>query len=277
MANNTINWNQTSFIGYQMPRLTVQHAVMRYSLQPSMLVDLETVQTDIDAHPQTNISLDLQSYLPMPPQYPFDSVITTMLKNGHSVTDLGLNLNFIPAFEWVYQVAIEQYLMQLRSTPPNADAEHFVQPPPNWTGNFTNANRERLVQSTISTRILQSVLSVMLVCTVLTYVVLDRGDWLPANPCSLAAKASLLAHSRMLHDGTIPPGSEQYSVQEMRAAGLFSTQSFALGWWDADGKRVIPKGLRKRPKKLSGDIIGAPQLMSDMPHSQLRYGIDAED
>ncbi|KAK3367800.1 hypothetical protein B0H63DRAFT_405165 [Podospora didyma] len=108
-----------------------------------------------------------------------------------------------------------------------ADAELVV------VGNLTLNTRDKvwLIQSAVSTRILEGLLGVMTVCVLVTYALLLRGSrrLLPMNPCSIAASASLLAGSEMLK--RIPEGSEWLSDEERKEKGVFGGMVFTLGWW----------------------------------------------
>ena len=90
----------------------------------------------------------------------------------------------------------------------------------------------RLVQSPIATHILAGLLGFMLVCSVAAYATLRSRGILPNDPCSIAAKASLLAGSRILSEDVIPPGSEWLSDEQLRVNGTFAEDRFRLKWWD---------------------------------------------
>lgn len=88
--------------------------------------------------------------------------------------------------------------------------------------------RLRLKQSAISTRILEVLLLLMVVCAVAS-LVLTRGAVriLPKEPGSVASKMSLLAGSKFLD---ILRETEQTTERE--AARRFNADEFSLGWWD---------------------------------------------
>lgn len=90
----------------------------------------------------------------------------------------------------------------------------------------------RLVQSPIATHILAGLLGFMLVCSVAAYATLRARGILPNDPCSIAAKASLLAGSEVLSEDVIPPGSEWLSDKQLRANRTFGEDRFRLKWWD---------------------------------------------
>jgi hypothetical protein len=102
---------------------------------------------------------------------------------------------------------------------------------PMLNGILKNPNRVRLVQSTISTRILEVVLAVMLVCAIVAFFAIETRRTLPKNPCSIGAVISLLAGSEILSEKVIPRGSEWYDDKELERRGVFDGLLFSLGWW----------------------------------------------
>jgi hypothetical protein len=113
-------------------------------------------------------------------------------------------------------------------------------------GNVTASWRGRLVQHAGSTRILESLLGVMLVLGVVGTVYINTDSVLPKNPCSIAAVASLLADSNILD----------------REAGLgddFDDARFFIGWLgeEADGAFTIYKADAERD---IGEIESTDQL-----------------
>ncbi|RJE20089.1 hypothetical protein PHISCL_07584 [Aspergillus sclerotialis] len=102
----------------------------------------------------------------------------------------------------------------------------------------------RLVQSPIATHILAGLLGFMLVCSVTAYATLRTRGILPNDPCSIAAKASLLAGSKILSEDVIPPGSEWLSDEQLRVNGTFAEDRFRLKWWDGQryGIDIEPDG-----------------------------------
>jgi hypothetical protein len=102
-------------------------------------------------------------------------------------------------------------------------------------GTAVNQNQYRVVQSLISTRILEAVLAAMFVCCALAFWELDMKELLPQNPCSIAAAASFVAGSRLVDRSIMPEGSEFLSVKEMMKKGTFDGLKFRMGWW-GEGK-----------------------------------------
>ena len=107
-------------------------------------------------------------------------------------------------------------------------------PPLNATA--TNPNQLRLVQQPISTRVLEALLAVMLLCGLLVACLLDTKKVLPKNPCSIAALASLLADSRLVDEqsGILPPGAEWMSEAELKER--LSGYRFRMGWFNQTEK-----------------------------------------
>ncbi|KGO63645.1 Protein of unknown function DUF3433 [Penicillium italicum] len=108
----------------------------------------------------------------------------------------------------------------------------FVEPAtghaPMYKGVFHDG-RKYLVQSELSTRILDGVLGAMVICALAVLCVMRTKEVLPKSPCSIASVASLVAESRFLEllEGT------EYSDAELRKRGLFEGV-FSMGWWEVE-------------------------------------------
>lgn len=113
--------------------------------------------------------------------------------------------------------------------------------------------RDYLVQSAMSTRILEGVLGGMVVCAILTMCLMRTRRVLPKDPCSIAAAASLLHNSRMLGRDIIPEGAEWCDDKELKKRGIFQGRTFTMGWWDGG---II----RRRTVKKRGTMDYAPRL-----------------
>ena len=98
--------------------------------------------------------------------------------------------------------------------------------------NFT-LTETRLVQSSVSTRVLEGLLAVTWLLSVITMLSVKTRKVLPRNPCSIAGMASLLVGSDMLT--LIPRRSEWADDKTLLKHGLFEGYFFGLGWW-GDGK-----------------------------------------
>jgi hypothetical protein len=91
-------------------------------------------------------------------------------------------------------------------------------------------NYQRILQSGVSTRILEVLLLAMWICACIIYWLLDTKTLLPKNPCSIAAQASLLADSKFLD--MIPEGAENATLEELIRMTPFKDHLFSMGWWD---------------------------------------------
>ena len=95
-------------------------------------------------------------------------------------------------------------------------------------GNFTTQARTRLMQNTVSTRILRGLLAASLLCVIVIYCTMRTRYVLPSNPASIAAVASLFAGSQIVKLGVIPSGAQWLSDEELER--LFNGYLFRLGW-----------------------------------------------
>jgi hypothetical protein len=89
---------------------------------------------------------------------------------------------------------------------------------------------QRLAQSRVSTRILQTLLAAMWLFTTIALYLFDVKNLIPKNPCSIAAQASLLADSKFLD--MIPAGAENATAEELMKMTPFVDHQFSMGWWD---------------------------------------------
>jgi hypothetical protein len=97
----------------------------------------------------------------------------------------------------------------------------------------TDHSTLRLHQNLISTRILQALLSVMLVCALVSLLTIDFRKVLPKNPCSIAAQASLVAGSEMMRD--LPVEAQCMGDREFEE--LFQGKRFKMGAAVSTGDR----------------------------------------
>lgn len=100
-----------------------------------------------------------------------------------------------------------------------------------------NPQRMRLMQSPISTRILEGLLAMMALCTFASIFLLKEAQsLLPSDPCSVAASASLLAESEIL--ASIPEGAQWcHSAKQRTKKRVFEAHLFSLGWFEGVGGR----------------------------------------
>lgn len=94
----------------------------------------------------------------------------------------------------------------------------------------TFPRRTRLVQDEVSTRVLQALLSAIAVLCTAAFLAMDTRAILPANPCSIAVVAKLLAGAKLLGPDVIPPGTEWYGDKELEER-VFGGHLFSMGWW----------------------------------------------
>jgi hypothetical protein len=98
------------------------------------------------------------------------------------------------------------------------------------TGYMSDDNWQCLVQSKVSTRILQVLLGAMWFSTTIALFLFDVKNLIPKNPCSIAAQASLLADSKFLD--MIPAGAENATAEDLMKMTPFADHEFSMGWWD---------------------------------------------
>jgi hypothetical protein len=124
-------------------------------------------------------------------------------------------------------------------------------PPANLRANSADMGRQRLVQSEISTRMLEGVIGALLLCVIVVFATSLRAARLdPKCPCSIAAMASLLAGSRMLGaESTVPEWAEWWSESEARRGGLFQWEPvYGIGWWAGGEGRPLRVGIDRNPR-----------------------------
>jgi len=87
--------------------------------------------------------------------------------------------------------------------------------------------RARLVQSSVSTRLLESLLSALVICSCASWWLVGggRGEVLPVDPGSVAARMSLFTGSHL--------------VEKLRTEGKRGVrdEKLRLGWWEKDGRK----------------------------------------
>ena len=88
-----------------------------------------------------------------------------------------------------------------------------------------------IVQDPASTHALQGLLAVLLVCVALVNILArDTKKLLPKNPCSLAAIASLLADSNLMHEGVLPDGVEGMTGSQIEKVCGWKDWQVRMGW-----------------------------------------------
>lgn len=112
--------------------------------------------------------------------------------------------------------------------------------PGSLSGVYNDPNRQRLFVTEVSTRILQGIIAILLVCGVVVFLLVDMSKVLPKPVGTIAAVASLLAGSRLVDEksGLIPPGSEWLSDTEMKKRGMWDGERFRMGWWNDESAEI---------------------------------------
>lgn len=121
---------------------------------------------------------------------------------------------------------------------------------PTYNASLKDPSSARLVQSQVSTRIVQVLLGTMIVCAIIAFWKQDTRNVLPKNPGCIAAVASLVADSNLLsgydhrqndsdRNGSFyfSPGVEFGSEKDL--VKVFEGWVFSMGWWER--KNETPK------------------------------------
>ena len=110
---------------------------------------------------------------------------------------------------------------------------------------FTNAHHTRLIQSAVSTRTLEGILSVLFLCAVFIYTTLWHSTSgthriVPHELNSIVAMATLLVVPKTLAEKVIPPDAELLGEQRTESTGIVEGWTSSLGWWNdlmGEGRR----------------------------------------
>jgi hypothetical protein len=94
-----------------------------------------------------------------------------------------------------------------------------------FPGTATNPNRERIMQSVPSTRVLQALLAFMGLCVLIKGAFIRTKEVLPKDPRSIAGLARLLVDSGVLELGKSWDGRE-------RSEDLFEGHIYGMGWFE---------------------------------------------
>jgi hypothetical protein len=171
----------------------------------------------------------------VPSPYLFDLFMDAAIwgKDGIPASELSGPENaqrLLARVEEIYGTIMAQLYNSNARIPIKADASPLI-------ATVTSIGQARVVQSVISTRIMQAVLAAMFVCCAVTFILLDTNELLPQNPCSIGAAASLLAGSKLADRSVMPTGSEFLSDKEMISRGYFTGMKFRMGWWEQHGEK----------------------------------------
>lgn len=172
--------------------------------------------------------------------------------------------------EYAYNAIVAQYINQLFRLNESAMPADIASQ--RLTGYYTNPNITRLVQSSISTRILEALLGILFLCALFihTTVTPRARRLLPKDPMSIAVMASLLAGSRLLSRDVIPVGAELMSEKELREQRIFEPYMYSMGWFeDDDGSPGEARGARDGDE----DALSCKGAAAAMTENK-RFGID---
>ena len=138
------------------------------------------------------------------------------------------------------------------------------------SGMATDSYRTRLVQTIVSTRVVQCLLGVMGVLAIISYFSMDSRQVLPKNPCSIAGVASMLVDSEILKDDTILALAWLESDRKLRKAGILDRRYTAkLGWFD-------PKNTRQSAEQPTAvdNAVRHTIRRKPTPSAMKRFGVD---
>lgn len=103
-------------------------------------------------------------------------------------------------------------------------------------GTVTDRTRLRLVQNEVSTRILQGLLGVMVLCLVAESVLVRGGKVIPRDPGSIASNVAYFAGGQLWRK--VPVGADRWTDEEIIEWGEENCDGgLLLDWWD-DGQEV---------------------------------------
>lgn len=124
------------------------------------------------------------------------------------------------------------------------------------TGTVTDGTRLRLIQNTVSTRILQGLLAVMGACLVASTALGRGARVIPRDPGSVASRMAYFAGGEVWR--RVPVGADRWTDEQIRKHGLgVSEGSLLLGWWGGDGREGSAEGARG--KRFAVDVVGCKE------------------
>lgn len=124
------------------------------------------------------------------------------------------------------------------------------------TGTVTDRTRLRLIQNTVSTRILQGLLAVMGACLVASTALGRGARVIPRDPGSVASRMAYFAGGEVWR--RVPVGADRWTDEQIRKHGLgVSDGRLLLGWWGGDGREVSEEGARG--KRFAVDVVGCKE------------------
>ncbi|KAK1142304.1 hypothetical protein N8T08_008049 [Aspergillus melleus] len=141
---------------------------------------------------------------------------------------------YIERKNWVLGTVTAQILNSYARKNLNTSEQHVI--------GTANLFRPRLyvVQSGISTSILEGALATMVLCGAAAITLMKTRRVLPKNPTTIAAVASLLAGSEMMKENVIPRGSEWCDDKELKRRRIFENLTFSMKWWPGQKEPPTP-------------------------------------
>lgn len=122
------------------------------------------------------------------------------------------------------------------------------------TGTVTDHTRLRLIQNTVSTRILQGLLAVMGACLVASTALGRGARAIPRDPGSVASRMAYFAGGEVWR--RVPVGADRWTDGQIRRHGLgVSEGRLLLGWWGGDDRESGSEE-GARGKKFAVDVVG---------------------
>ena len=161
-------------------------------------------------------------------------------KDGVPLVELKNNTKLIRSVEHVFRQFTAQLLSRSARMPLSSIPSAQEGTPNDILTGTVQTSQTRLFQSTVSTRLLESVLGILLLCAAMVCLTMDARRVLPKPTYSIAAVASLLVGSRLLdeREGLFPPGVEWFTNAEWARSEIWRGELFHMGWWNQkDGTR----------------------------------------
>ncbi|KAK6500458.1 hypothetical protein TWF481_010801 [Arthrobotrys musiformis] len=147
-------------------------------------------------------------------------------KNGIPTEELLNPERFRDGVTWLYGVSATQTLSQDTRIPnPNGASK--------LEGVSKTRPRSRLVQSLVSTRVLQVLLAFIMLTTIVAYIGVKARELLPRESNSIATVGGYLAGSDVLR--LVPDGAEWGAGGKGGGTGseeVFAGYMFGFGWWE---------------------------------------------
>lgn len=144
----------------------------------------------------------------------------------------------ISAADQLWGVGMAQLINDYRRPVPTGPIKH--------QGMLSSTDHFRLVQSSISTRILEALLAAIAVCMVIVYFMADTQHVLKHNPYTIVGLASLIIDSELLARNIIPPGAERLPDNDLLGPKVLGGWLFSLGWWSS--------GDDEKPRRFGVDV-----------------------